>query len=1102
MRDLAILKHIADILGEPLFIFTDDFKDYFNQLKLRPMASSQSTVLLRSAAGSVEHVVEEVLGFGHFAASNVAQRWAHAKRDMLQARLQQPMKELDEKAAASSPDLKKWLQERTSLPEPLIGKTEARLHTMHIYTDDVVGGSVGVERTVLYLRHWVRLVRDMRTYMAIPQKRQVGTSAKVWGAKVFSDLGLAVTPTDKLLRAEAALSKTASGSAVQVGEYRSLLGLLEHLTYVFGGRRRHMYGMYYPFTPGGAAERGPDTKFYPNRLVRLQADCWLRSLRVRGGAHFTAVVQGLREAVPLTAAPSVLYFSQDAAVKGDGHPGLGGYMHGLCWQYRLTKAQAALPIALLEFVAYLWSIIIFASHAAPLPSEPAGLRAVVAESDALAPTMVLQNDAAKSLTMQYTHAAMDALPQYKKLRPVLHLGHLYGPGNWMSDPLSRGQTEAFLEQCRLLHIKPTWLDIPQEALDLLDRVCAFHAASPEDKEMPAPSAPEGPPPEHLESPPAAPQPSPPEWEPDLPATPSPPPSPPPVARPWQPTFARSLLGVPASPPAPSQGARLAQAPRLASLGKPPASQAWWQVGGAAPPAKASKAESPWSPAFSRPLPGTSQPARPHLQHPQPPKTDPPPAPRPVRVEARPLPRFPSQVAPPQSAKRPLSSIAEERAAHLVELLMQEEAALAATVGDLTALVRELLILVEAGAASGTVKGEKSHWRWWMDWCRQHGADPWRLTPAQAQTTPLLFALALPWIHARMAPKLKEHQRKGIPAQPQSALNVLLGVRRMHKRLGCALPPMTLAVGAMKGMLRDFVQLHGSRYLAKKKALAFSNETVKDLCSFSATHQGSRVAGREVGSTPYWEAVSATWSTQAQSGLRKDEVSTQPGMEWDKSKPSRASVQWLAPGERQPRAVHCPLQLAALPWDSTLVLTPPPSKCDPFGIIWGSHPILLPLDRDAPICAARDIRKMCISSPCVEADAEDTPLFADPGTGKAFSAGHLDHILQSTLRVVLGSAQEAALYTVHSFRRYLATALVNAKLPAAVIQAHCRWQTPQSVLEYGQMDRTTFAANLAAAAVVQILPTVLHAPPVDPEDLDIEGLMDPALEDHAHRFGDD
>jgi len=107
-----------------------------------------------------------------------------------------------------------------------------------------------------------------------------------------------------------------------------------------------------------------------------------------------------------------------------------------------------------------------------------------------------------------------------------------------------------------------------------------------------------------------------------------------------------------------------------------------------------------------------------------------------------------------------------------------------------------------------------------------------------------------------------------------------------------------------------------------------------------------------------------------------------------------------------------------------------------------------------------------------------------------------------LVLILQSSDLASKHTVHSFRRYLATALVNGDLPPPVVQAMCRWQTELSVREYGQLDRTTYAAHLRTAAATVVNPvSLVYVPPIDPHD-HLDGLHDPSLDQHAARYQSD
>ena len=58
----------------------------------------------------------------------------------------------------------------------------------------------------------------------------------------------------------------------------------------------------------------------------------------------------------------------------------------------------------------------------------------------------------------------------------------------------------------------------------------------------------------------------------------------------------------------------------------------------------------------------------------------------------------------------------------------------------------------------------------------------------------------------------------------------------------------------------------------------------------------------------------------------------------------------------------------------LVVTPPPSKSDQFGLIWGSLPIYAPFGSTGPLNAATLIQDLLLAFPPVCGQEQATPLF--------------------------------------------------------------------------------------------------------------------------------
>ena len=66
------------------------------------------------------------------------------------------------------------------------GHKEDRLYCIEMYTDDPMGGIVGVRHMVSFLICWTCTTKTMRLKMAIVTKRQLGCSVKWIGARYYS----------------------------------------------------------------------------------------------------------------------------------------------------------------------------------------------------------------------------------------------------------------------------------------------------------------------------------------------------------------------------------------------------------------------------------------------------------------------------------------------------------------------------------------------------------------------------------------------------------------------------------------------------------------------------------------------------------------------------------------------------------------------------------------------------------------------------------------------------------------------------------------------------------------------------------------------------
>jgi hypothetical protein len=256
MRDLVVLRRAAHLLGEPVYIFGDGVKEYFNHLENAPKNIWKSVITFLGDASDVEarvrhsvgveldtiFVSERRMGFGLHPNSKVAQQFSEALNDLLPEDVdpvEDPILERDPRPSAQA-----WLAARRRL-EAQHGGHQRRLYSVHIYCDDNIVIVVGVQRTLRILAAWRRLTAEAGLIMAIPEKRSIGVWGIWLGIIIFSSLGVLATPRQKILRAQQAIAATLRRSACYA-EYRSLVGLLEHLRCVGRVPRRFMHALYAP----------------------------------------------------------------------------------------------------------------------------------------------------------------------------------------------------------------------------------------------------------------------------------------------------------------------------------------------------------------------------------------------------------------------------------------------------------------------------------------------------------------------------------------------------------------------------------------------------------------------------------------------------------------------------------------------------------------------------------------------------------------------------------------------------------------------------------------------------------------------------------------
>jgi len=243
------------------------------------------------------------------------------------------------------------------------------------------------------MRVWNQVTTDWGFRTAIARKRQVGPCICWLGFNFYLPIGIVAVAPEKIDRAVYLLDNILAGTTVTFNQYRSFIGLLEHMHLFVGGDRTFMYHLYGQNFHAGL-RGGPLTRmiFAPRHFEALRR--WSQVLLMRAGSFFSAAFKSHSVAIPplrshlqssslflganpISDVPLSLY--SDAFVKertlgnlvnlDDLHGGLGGYAHGYWWHHPLCRRIAfLLHITAWEFMAYALNVIIFSPIVAGHPS--------------------------------------------------------------------------------------------------------------------------------------------------------------------------------------------------------------------------------------------------------------------------------------------------------------------------------------------------------------------------------------------------------------------------------------------------------------------------------------------------------------------------------------------------------------------------------------------------------------------------------------------------------------------------------------------------------------------------------------------------------------
>ena len=1059
MRDNAVFKRAGKRLEQPCYGFGDDAKDYFNQLAMCPCELHKLGIIFLAQDSDFPQlgrppegpkllfVSEKRLGFGTHGASNIAQRFS----DALLHLYREDMDAADAEArGTASPAELSWLQVRldlqrrlgepcsdvrrwTARPQDLLPDIAAptrvsdippgyvcpqlRLYACYYYTDDPQFHFVSVERTKRGLRVWRRLTEAVGLIMAIPEKRSLGSWSKWIGAFLLFGLGIVVVPREKILRASAVISDVLS-DGVEFHVYRALLGLLEHLRAVNLQPRNIMYGLYRPHGPNGASRHGPSGWVTCDLLMTKQLQRWQSLLfRSCGVSSRRAILREEIESRPRI----TIDVTSDACLADVERAGIGGFCHGLFWFFEIPEDDRPfLTIPVLEYLGVGAGLLNLYSYLYGALQTVADVT-ILARTDALTTALVLPEASANSEVLQEVDDCLRGTPEWQQLQQRLRVAHLYGDCNWAGDLISRQRWEEFFRLCALLAIRPRRAAMTPAAKELVavavraGRRIAHSRQTGDRARM--------------------------------------------QTRRMRVSFATSLVGS-ANPLSPALQRRLLAEAVIAS---PPPGREIRSAGIPAPALQRRLAMEPSSPALPRWLA-----TEPSVEHPQQAAlartavsgpSHPPPGVQATRTLG-------GLAMPPRSPSLQRTSALAIASRHYSRQQLQRftegdpDMAFKANFPGLLAATEAVDDAIESGVNPNTAKFDERAWDFFEHVCEKIGTNPCR-TEKEVRENPERNAhlLAMLVLHAYAVCKPKS--KRNLFIKPSSALAYALAIIRIFGRWGVKMPGYPFVAKAVDGLKRGYIAYHGTYSLAPKRAENMTFAMVMRL------HRIPIDGSITIGALPWSDTVHDVFIFRRLivfmmfTAFRLGEVVGNATPEimyltW-------SSLMWFIGGVylRVPSRQQL---LAMRPGIDGVLCFPPRSKPDQWGEIHCPFPVRLTFEQTElnPCAALRDL-ELRIGPGVIDRDTQ--PLFGD-ASGIPYTHAYLHTLLRTVIAHLYGPTI-AALYTWHSFRSGLATALHAAGVEDSMIMLICRWMCAESLHLYRRMGTREHEKHINAASGMNV-----------------------------------
>lgn len=370
----------------------------------------------------------------------------------------------------------------------------------------------------------------------------------------------------------------------------------------------------------------------------------------------------------------------------------------------------------------------------------------------------------------------------------------------------------------------------------------------------------------------------------------------------------------------------------------------------------------------------------------------------------------------------------------------------------------LSALLSRAYAPLTNKHDAGHWRAWERACALLGTSPWRTDvaansgadPVGYEEEVYLVCMALILMYSWMKPR----SRADPAADPRSAVKKLQAVRRIHRQRWppIEMVPMSAVANVLKGMMREYIDTHGFRSLVPRRKLPLTNSLINGMLGvYEGARRGALVVARE---SYYWQAMLCLFVVASETAIRKAEGTGNQG----RNGLTFASLTYKVRGTLYKIITRA--LLAVMGVGDGVYLAHGVAKNDPLGSFFAATPSYLPW-RAVGRCACRELAALDLAAAVAPGAREATPLFG-PAAGEFFTEAQVEAAF--VLCLAEGArvpAEELSNYSFHSFRIFVACALLSAGAPRWLIKRMCRWRGDESLEIYARVSDQEWEQRLSS-----------------------------------------